>query len=581
MRRSAIQLLNELANAAGRQAAASKLAAEMGADAFLVFLKDDETGSFRPAPGFEQSLPGGKLWREFLKQADHCSEFSADVTFPNAETIVPATARSVETAIAVFVGKSMDIRWEDIEVGLPLLIALLKAETKVVTSQARERAAAESAQHATHLAQALDGARKEVSATSLKLRELNITLEQRVADEIARRTEAEAALHQAQKLEAIGQLTGGVAHDFNNLLTVILGGLDTIGRQISDMQEVPQLARITRAQKMAQQASQRAAMLTARLLAFSRRQPLDPKPINVDRLLTEMSELLQSTLGEQVRLQIVSTAGLWSAHADASELEHAILNLIVNARDAMPDGGRLTIETGNAWLDDAYVAGLAEPVPSGQYVLVAITDTGVGIDAATLDRVFEPFFTTKDVGKGTGLGLSQVYGFVRQTGGHIRIYSELGHGTTVKIYLPRVSETQASTRDDRLLSPPSLLRGEETILVVEDHADLRAYSSGVLRELGYQILEAADAASAISILESGIHVDLLFTDVVLPDGVHGRKIAERARSLQPTIKILFTTGYTRNAIVHNGRLDAGVNLLNKPFTFQGLAEKVRKALDER
>jgi signal transduction histidine kinase len=551
----------------------------MGADTFLIFLKDEETGSFRPAPGFDQRLPGGPSWRAFLKQASLSCSISAEVAFPDVATLVPAVARSDTTVILAFVGANMSVRWNDIEAGLPLLIQLLKNEARAHAALARERAATEAAYHATHLAQALDGARKEVSATSLKLQQLNATLEQRVAEEIARRNDAETALRQAQKLEAIGQLTGGVAHDFNNLLTVIMGGLDTIGRQIATMSGAPQFARISRAQAMAHHASQRAATLTARLLAFSRRQPLDPKPISVDRLLAGMTELLKSTLGEQIKLEIVGNAGLWSAFADAPELEHAILNLAVNARDAMPAGGRLTIETGNTWLDDEYIAAVAEPVTPGQYALVAVTDTGTGMDKVTVDRVFEPFFTTKEVGKGTGLGLSQVYGFVRQTGGHIRIYSEPGHGTTVKLYLPR---SQAEPDDQEHKSTPNaaLLQGNEAILVVEDHDDLRAYSSGVLRDLGYQVLEAADAASAIGFLESSRSIDLLFTDVVLPDGLNGRNIADHARRLHPTIKVLFTTGYTRNAIVHNGRLDAGVNLLSKPFTFRGLAEKVRKVLDE-
>ena len=551
----------------------------MGGDTFLIFLKDEETSSFTPAPGFNQRLPGGPTWRAFLREASRSSEFSAEVAFPDAKTLVSAVARSINATILVFVGKNLRIRWNDIEAGLPLLIGLLKSEVKVHVSLARERAATDVAHHATHLAQALDVARKELSGTSLRLQQLNANLEQRVVEEIAGRSEAEAALRQAQKLEAIGQLTGGVAHDFNNLLTVILGGLDIIGRQIATMPGEPQLARILRAQTMAHHASQRAATLTARLLAFSRRQPLDPKSINLDRLLAGMSELLKSTLGEQIRLEIVGTAGLWNAFADASELENAILNLAVNARDALPGGGRITIETGNTWLDDDYVAALAEPVPTGQYVLVAVTDTGIGMDKSTVDRVFEPFFTTKDVGKGTGLGLSQVYGFVRQTGGHIKIYSEPGHGTTVKIYLPR-SPTEPDEQEHRSIPIVAVLRGNEAILVVEDHDDLRAYSSGVLRELGYEVFEAEDAASAIGFLESSRTIDLLFTDVVLPDGHHGKNIADYARKLHPTIKVLFTTGYTRNAIVHNGRLDAGVNLLSKPFTFCGLAEKVRKVLDE-
>ena len=453
MQDAAARLLNGFANVNGRQEAAARLAKEMGGDGFLIFLKDKETGSFTPAPGFVQRLPGGPSWRAFFKQASCCCEFSTEVAFPDAVTLVPAVARSTIATILVFVGKNLRVRWNDVEDSLPLLIELLESEARVHIALARERAATEAANHATHLAQALEGARKEVSAASLRLQQLNATLEQRVAEEIARRNEAEAALRQAQKLEAIGQLTGGVAHDFNNLLTVIMGGLDTIGRQIASLSDTPQFARIMRAQAMAHHASQRAATLTARLLAFSRRQPLDPKAINVDRLFVGMTELLKSTLGEQIRLEIVGNAGLWSAFADASELEHAILNLAVNARDAMPGGGRLTIETGNTWLDDEYVVALPEPVPPGQYVLVAVTDTGTGMDKATADRVFEPFFTTKEIGKGTGLGLSQVYGFVRQTGGHIRIYSEAGHGTTVKIYLPR-SHAEPDVQEPRVFRLP-------------------------------------------------------------------------------------------------------------------------------
>ncbi|WP_157460862.1 ATP-binding protein [Bradyrhizobium genomosp. I (2014)] len=574
------QRLSEFANPEARPEASARLARDMGGEAFIVFLKDEETGSFTPAQGFNQRLPGGPSWRAFLKQASRSSEFAGEVAFPDPDTLIPAVSHSAHGAIFVFVGQHLRVRWGDLEPALPLLIELLKSEARVQIALARERSAQEVAIHATNLAKALDGARKDVSAASLRLQQLNATLEQRVAEEVARRNEAEAALHQAQKLEAIGQLTGGVAHDFNNLLTVIMGGLETIGRQIGGMSDVAQFARVMRAQAMAHHAAQRAATLTARLLAFSRRQPLDPKSINVDHLLAGMRELLDSTLGERIRVEVVGNAGLWSAFADASELEHAILNLAVNARDAMPEGGRLTIETGNTWLDDDYVAALPEPVPPGQYVLVAVTDTGIGMDRATVDRVFEPFFTTKEVGKGTGLGLSQVYGFVRQTGGHIRIYSEPGQGTAVKIYLPR-SQTDADQQVTRLPPAATMLGGNEAILVVEDHDDLRAYSCGVLRDLGYQVFEAADAKSAIAFLETSRPLDLLFTDVVLPDRLHGKNVADHARRLHPKIKILFTTGYTRNAIVHDGRLDAGVNLLSKPFTFRALAEKVRKILDER
>ena len=286
--------------------------------------------------------------------------------------------------------------------------------------------------------------------------------------------------------------------------------------------------------------------------------------------------MLQRTLGETIALETVSTPGLWLAKADRAELESAIVNVAINARDAMPDGGKLTVETANAWLDEEYVSTLTEPVPPGQYVMLAVADTGHGMDQQTLDRVFEPFFTTKGVGKGTGLGLSQVYGFVRQSGGHIRIYSEPRVGTTIKLYLPKEANPGAK------VSPPQAEMvgdgGSETILVVEDHDGLREYSTSVLRELGYQVLEAPEGGEALKLLNTRRDVQLLFTDVVLP-GLNGRQLADEALRIRPDLKVLFTTGYTRNAIVHNGRLDQGVDLISKPFTFAALAAKVRQILD--
>jgi CheY-like chemotaxis protein len=268
-------------------------------------------------------------------------------------------------------------------------------------------------------------------------------------------------------------------------------------------------------------------------------------------------------------------AGLWLAHADPTELESALMNLAINARDAMPTGGKLTIETANVSLDEKYVSMLVEPVPAGQYAMLAVSDTGEGMDKETVDRVFEPFFTTKKAGKGTGLGLSQVYGFVRQSGGHIRIYSEPGHGTTVKLYLPRDVRAEVQIRDESENTPDG---GSETVLVVEDHDGLREYSVGVLRDLGYCVLEAPDGHVGLALLKERSDVDLLFTDVVLP-GMNGRELADQALTLRPDLRVLFTTGYTRNAIVHNGRLDDDVSLITKPFTFEALASKVRRLLD--
>lgn len=421
-------------------------------------------------------------------------------------------------------------------------------------------------------------ARAAAQAASWELLRLNETLEARVEAEVAERVKAEEALRQAQKMEAIGQLTGGVAHDFNNLLTVILGGLETVSRQMA-VGPTPETAkRIERAVNMATHGAQRAATLTARLLAFARRQPLEPRPVEAGRLIIGLADMLERTLGEQVSFETVSGAGLWLAHVDAGELENALVNLAVNARDAMPHGGRLMIETSNAFLDGSYVSTLAEPVTPGQYVMIAVTDTGEGMDEATVDRVFEPFFTTKEVGKGTGLGLSQVYGFVRQTGGHIRIHSQAGAGTTVKIYLPRFIGTGDVERVAQVGS--AVGGGSETILVVEDHEDLRAYSAEVLGELGYHVLEASDGHAALKVLQAHDDIALLFTDVVMPAGLDGRQLADEARRLRPGLKVLFTTGYTRDAIMHNGRLDPGVNLLSKPFTYVELAAKVRQVLDQ-
>jgi signal transduction histidine kinase len=392
------------------------------------------------------------------------------------------------------------------------------------------------------------------------------------------RKKAEESLRQAQKMEAVGQLTGGVAHDFNNLLTIVLGGLDMIGRQIDALPASPAVARITRARNTALQGVQRAAALTSRLLAFSRQQALVPQAIDANRLVASTGDFLRRTLGEEVSLETVLAGGLWRTFADPNQLENAILNLALNARDAMPDGGKLTIETSNSYLDQAYVGSLSEPVEPGQYVMIAVADTGAGMDRATRERAFDPFFTTKEVGKGTGLGLSQVYGFVRQTGGHVKIYSELNEGTTVKIYLRRHEAVEHSTEEPHPTADALRAIGAETILVVEDDEALREYTTEVLRELGYSVLDARDGPSALRILEKH-HVDLLFTDVVMPGGMNGRELADEAVCRWPGLRVLLTTGYTRNAIVHHGRLDAGVHMIGKPFSFGELSAKVRAVLD--
>jgi PAS domain S-box-containing protein len=404
------------------------------------------------------------------------------------------------------------------------------------------------------------------------LREFNASLEQQIDERTRELRLNEEALRQSQKMEVVGQLTGGVAHDFNNILQIIMGNLDTARRGVSGASP-----RVMRALETAANGARRAASLTQRLLAFSRRQPLNPKPIEVNALVSGMSDLLHRTLGENTEVLTLQAAGLWAIEADGTELESAILNLALNARDAMPSGGRLTIETANADIDLAHSALHAEVLP-GQYVVISVSDTGTGMSEDTISRAFEPFFTTKPVGEGTGLGLSQVYGFVKQSGGHVKIYSEFGHGTCIKIYLPRLNNTACDAVLDTQTSTPEAA-AEETILVVEDDDDVRAYSVDILRELGYRVIEAHDGPSALRLLERQFRVDLLFTDIVLPGGMTGAQVAAQARGIKPELKVLFTTGYARNAIVHHGRLDQGVQLITKPFGISDLATRVRDVLD--
>jgi signal transduction histidine kinase/ActR/RegA family two-component response regulator len=404
-------------------------------------------------------------------------------------------------------------------------------------------------------------ARDEARATAEILRQ-----------EMAAREQAEGIVRQMQKMESIGQLTGGIAHDFNNMLAIVIGSLDLAKRRLAG-----DPAKLERCIDHAREGAERAATLTARLLAFSRQQPLAPVPIDANRLVAGMSELLRRTLGEQISVETVLAGGLWLTYADAPQLENAILNLAVNGRDAMADGGKLTIETNNAHLDDAYARSRVD-VQAGQYVLICVTDTGTGMPADVIERAFDPFFTTKEVGKGTGLGLSQVFGFVKQSGGHVAIYSEPGQGTTVKLYLPRF--VGAAAADDRAPALDTLPLGntEEIILVVEDEQRVRHFSVDALRELGYTAISAGDAREALEILAEQPRIALLFTDVVMPE-MNGRRLADEARLRRPDLKVLFTTGYTRNAVVHNGMLDPGVAFLAKPFTVSQLAIKIREVLD--
>jgi signal transduction histidine kinase/ActR/RegA family two-component response regulator len=381
--------------------------------------------------------------------------------------------------------------------------------------------------------------------------------------------DTERQLQQAQKMEAVGQLTGGIAHDFNNILTVITGAVEIISDGVRDRPDLHLVAR------MIDEAVDRGADLTHQLLSFARKQPLQPRVIDINAMVLDSARLLRPTLGEQVEIETRLAGEPWAALADPAQLSSALLNLAVNARDAMPSGGKLTLETANVILDEAYAGQHAE-VEAGPYAMIAVSDTGAGIPAAIRDRVFDPFFTTKPIGKGTGLGLSMVYGFVKQSGGHIKIYSEESYGTTIKIYLPRADQAGEATV---VAKPPAVIGGREVLLVVEDDELVRKYVISNLASLGYQVHAATNAAEALALVGQGLEFDLLFTDVVLGAGINGRQLADEIRVLRPGLKVLYTSGYTENAIVHHGRLDTGIRLLTKPYRRADLARMLRLALE--
>ncbi len=390
----------------------------------------------------------------------------------------------------------------------------------------------------------------------------------RLSEEQARREVAEDSLRQSQKLNSIGQLTAGIAHDFNNLLTGIGGALEMMGRRVAAPSDD-----FVRFLDLAKTGVSRAATLTQRLLAFSRQQPLQIESVDANRLVSGMSEMLRRTLGEQVKIETVLAGGLWRCQSDVVQLESAILNLAINGRDAMPEGGTLTIETANAHLDDAYAAANVE-VKAGQYVLIAVSDTGVGMDQEVMAKAFDPFFTTKQRGQGTGLGLSMSFGYVKQIGGHLKIYSEVGHGTVVKIYLPRTRATPADAQEKPAQAARSPGDGP-VVLVVEDDPVVREFAGSACREIGCTVYLAGDGQEALAVLRAHDDIALLFTDVGLPGDMNGRQLAAAACALRPTLKVLYTTGYTANAIVHHGVLDEGVNFIGKPFSIDALAAKVR------
>jgi PAS domain S-box-containing protein len=391
-----------------------------------------------------------------------------------------------------------------------------------------------------------------------------------VGRDLTEKRAAEAQFRQAQKMESIGQLTGGIAHDFNNILTVITGAIGVLAEVVADNTELASVAQLI------DDAAERGAQLTKQLLAFARKQPLQPREIDVNALLLEAAKLLRPTLGEQIEILPKLAENAWPALADPNQLSTAILNLALNARDAMPQGGKLMLETLNIALDEGYVS-MNSDVAAGDYIMIAVSDTGSGIPAALLDKVFDPFFTTKEVGKGTGLGLSMVFGFVKQTGGHIKIYSEEGHGTTIRIYLPRSTGVGQSAGEAKPTA--QVERGDETVLIVEDDALVRKYVVTQVASLGYATLEAANAAEALNIIDAGTAIDLLFTDVIMSGAMNGRQLVDEALKRRPALKTLFTSGYTENAIIHHGRLDPGVLLLAKPYRKPELARMIRVALD--
>ncbi|MFC5546969.1 PAS domain S-box protein [Massilia aerilata] len=393
----------------------------------------------------------------------------------------------------------------------------------------------------------------------------DITADREQAEQIRR---TELALQQSQKMETIGKLTGGVAHDFNNLLQIISGNLQLLEVHCEGLE-------VQRWIVNARSAVEKGAKLASYLLAFGRRQPLEPRVVKISRVVMGMEDMLRRSLGEEVEVELVISGGLWNTAVDVAQVENAVLNLAINARDAMAGAGRLTIEAHNAVLDDLYCRNHAEVAP-GQYVMIGVTDTGAGMSPEVLRQAFEPFFSTKEEGKGTGLGLSMVYGFVKQSGGHVKIYSEPGQGTTVKIYLPRTLAAEDALAPVAELAPP--VGGTETILVAEDDEAVRATVVEMLTELGYRVLKAADAASALAVVESGVPIDVLFTDVVMPGTLRSPELARMARERLPGLAVLFTSGYTENAIVHGGRLDPGVELLGKPYTRESLARRIRQVL---
>ncbi len=586
-----LDLVNALADSAGRPAAAAALARSWGAEAVLVLVRDHELGVLCPAPGFVQTLPGGPGWRDLFSRCDDGPRtVTGTVAFPDRERLVPVLAQVGRDADAVLVllGAGVDrlVPPPLDRIGFPLLAALLRAESRVLASAGLVTVADDTLARANSLTAALDSTRAALAGAlgdadrfNAALRELNTTLEQRVAErtgqleaEMAERQKTEEQLRQAQKMEAVGQLTGGLAHDFNNLLTGITGSLELLATRI----EQGRLADTTRYIVAAQGAASRAAALTHRLLAFSRRQTLAPETVDANRLVAGMEELIRRTVGPAITVEIAYTAELWTVLVDPNQLENALLNLCINARDAMPDGGTLTVGTANRRVDDADRP--PHELPAGQYVSLCVTDTGTGMTPEVVARAFDPFFTTKPIGQGTGLGLSMIYGFARQSNGQVRISSEVGKGTAMFLYLPR-HHGVVDVRTVPAAVVPQQADAGCTVLLVDDEPTVRMLVTDALEELGYTALEAADGAAGLDILRQDRRIDLLVTDVGLPGGMNGRQVADAARVGRPGLKVLFITGYAETAVLDHGGLEPGMHVLTKPFAMEALGSRIRQLIE--
>ncbi len=569
--------------------AAARRAADWGVEAVLILIRDRDLGTLRPAPGFPQTLPGGPTWRSLLRRGfSDDARWTGIVAFPVRDRMVPfaAFADHSKAVLLVLGGAAADVVLDLAALGFSLVTRLLQAEDDVVIASGIVATAAKALDQAESLTASLDTARKKLAQAlsdsdrlNNVLNTLNATLEERVGErtqqleaEMAERQRTEELLRQSQKMEAVGQLTGGLAHDFNNLLAGISGSLELMQLRVRQ----GRLGDLDRYMAAAQGAAKRAAALTHRLLAFSRRQTLDPRPTDVNRLCSGMQELIQRTVGPAIPVEFVGASGLWPALVDPSQLENALLNLCINARDAMPDGGRITVETGNKRLDERAARQL--DMPEGQYTTMSVSDTGTGMPPDVIARVFEPFFTTKPIGEGTGLGLSMIYGFAQQSGGQVRVYSEVGQGTTVSIYLPRHFGDVAADDEPVTLRDRSRSDQGETVLVVDDEPTVRMLVTDILQDLGYAAIEAGDSAAGLRILQSDVRIDLLVTDVGLPGGMNGRQMADAGRVKRPDLKVLFITGYAENAVVGNGHLAPGMAVLTKPFAIEEVAARIRSLM---